>query len=61
MINLLGAFDGMSSLLEVKLDRNKLQHLPAEGLFASSLHHVEVNVYLPHISMVSRSNNLISG
>ena len=44
----IGAFDGMSSLLEVKLDRNKLQHLPAEGLFASSLHHVEVKLHLPH-------------
>ena len=32
----------MDSLLEVKLDRNKLQHFPTEGLFPATLHHVEV-------------------
>ena len=37
-----GAFEGMDSLLEVKLDRNKLQHFPTEGLFPATLHHVEV-------------------
>lgn len=38
-----GAFDSMGSLLELKLDKNKLEYLPCDGLFPKTLHHVEVS------------------
>lgn len=37
-----GAFEGMNSMLELKLDNNKLQHLTTDGIFPKTLHHIEV-------------------
>ena len=37
-----GAFDGMDSLLELKLESNKLNYLQGTGLFPKSLHHLQV-------------------
>ena len=38
----IGAFDGMESLLELKLESNKLNYLQGSGLFPKSLHHLQV-------------------
>jgi hypothetical protein len=38
----IGAFDGMDSLLELKLESNKLNYLQGSGLFPKSLHHLQV-------------------
>ena len=36
-----GAFDGMDSLLELKLESNRLNYLHGSSLFPANVHHVE--------------------
>ena len=45
-----GAFEGMESLTEVKLESNKLQYIQGSGLFPRNLNHIEVSQIRVHLN-----------